>query len=127
MTRVIGRATSVFRSRIELAQQQHLSLRFLLVPHPTAGMLACRMMMKKTCLSLLAIARKRSRLLVMITAHHGTANGVQWGHLRAPAVESHHSSGRLPPSCLEAVVARGTVESSSSAPSNAEWVLLAGH
>ena len=94
---------------------------------PPACRLARSIMIKKTCQSLLAIARKRSRLLVMITAHHGTANGVQWGHLRAPAVESHHSSGRLPPSCLEAVAARGTVEPSSSAPGKAEWVLLAGH
>ena len=122
-----GRAKFFIASRSELGRPRTSSLRFLLVPHPTAGVPACKMMMKKTCLSLLAIARKRSRLLVMITAHHGTANGVQWGHLRAPAVESHHSSGRLPPSCLEAVVARGTVESSSSAPSKAEWVLLAGH
>ena len=76
MTRVIGRATSVFRSRIELAQQILRRLRFLLVPHPTAGMPACKMMMKKTCPSLLAIARKRSSLLVMITAHHTTANGL---------------------------------------------------
>ena len=70
-----------FASRSELGRPSESSLRFLLVPHPTAGMPACKMMMKKTCQSLLAIARKRSRLLVMIIAHRGTANGVQLGPL----------------------------------------------
>ena len=75
--RHIGGVVEFFiASRSELGRPRTSSLRFLLVPHPTAGMPACKMMMKKTCPSLLAIARKRSRLLVMITAHHGTANGV---------------------------------------------------
>ena len=78
--RHIGGVVQFFiASRSELGRPSESSLRFLLVPHPTAtaGVPACKMMMKKTCPSLLAIARKRSRLLVMITAHHVTANGVQ--------------------------------------------------
>ena len=72
-----GRAKFFIASRSELGRPRTSSLRFLLLPHPTAGVPACKMMMKKTCPSLLAIARKRSRLLGMITAHHSTANRVQ--------------------------------------------------
>ena len=78
MTRVIGRATSVVRSRIELTQQQQSILQFLLLAPPTVGVSGCQIMMKKTCPVLLAIAHQRSRLLGVIIGHHATAN-VQWG------------------------------------------------
>ena len=91
MTRVNGRATSVVRSRIELTQQQQSILQFLLSAHPTVGVSGYQIMMKKTCPALLAIARKRSRLLGVIIAHHAATNDVHWttaGPTCAPAQSS---------------------------------------
>ena len=131
MTRVIGRATSVVRSRIELTQQQQSILQFLLLAHPTVGVSGYQIMMKKTCPVLLAIARQRSRLLGVIIEHHATANVAVWGQPARPRSRVPSLlpslSGVSPSSHLEAVVARGTVESSISVHGKAGWALPAGH
>ena len=87
-------------------------------------------MMKKTCPVLLAIAHQRSRLPGVIIEHHAAAN-MQWGQparprSRVPSLQPSLSGGS-PSSHLEAVLARGTVESSSSPHGKAGWALLAGH
>ena len=133
VTRVIGRATSVVRSRIELTQQQQSILQFLLLAHPTVGVSGYmyQIMMKKTCPVLLAIARQRSRLLGVIIEHHAAANVAVWSQPARPRSRVPSLlpslSGVSPSSHLEAVVARGTVESSISVHGKAGWALPAGH